>query len=107
MFTETSFVNRRMDLTGYARKPSAFLLENRAVHRDLSIRAFRKICKMVCRAGQTEKRSGKHSCKLNLLIGFPSIHNALFSHRLWSCKDCVVLSLPRQGHSTWLTLLSV
>lgn len=101
------FLNRRRDLTGYARKTSAFLLENRATRRGLSIRIFRKIHKMVCTAGQTEKRRGKHSCKPNLLICFPSICNPLLSHRLCSCKDCALLSLPCQGRSTWLTLVSV
>lgn len=107
MFMETFFLNRRRDFTGYARKTSAFLLENRATRRGLSIRIFRKIHKMVCTAGQTEKRRGKHSCKANLLICFPSICNPLLSPRLCSCKDCALLSLPCQGRSAWLPLVPV
>lgn len=56
IFIKVFFVNRRMDLTGYARRTSAFLLENRATQRGLFIKIFRKIHKMVCSAGQREKK---------------------------------------------------
>lgn len=98
----SSFVNR-MDLAGYVRKISTFLLENRATHRDLSFSIFRKTHKMVCTAGQTEEKKKWHTflqSKLVNLLPHRSQPVVLAQALLPRGLGTAVPALPRTQHTT-------